>query len=69
MRNFDNTVWDRVREDSVLAGNFVKFSQNTTTKYHLLNTGTKYLAEASPFDSVWGFGLRADDPEARDPRW
>ena len=66
--NFDNAVWDRVREDSVLAGNLAKFSQNPTVKYHLLSTGSKSLAEASPFDPVWGIGLRADDPEARDPR-
>ena len=62
------TRFDRVREDAVLAGNFAKFSQNPTMKYHLLSTGTKNLAEASPFDPVWGIGLRADDPEARDPR-
>ena len=37
-------------------------------KYHLLRTGTKILAEASPFDPVWGIGVRADDPDARDPR-
>ena len=37
-------------------------------KYHLLSTGTKISAEANPFDPVWGIGLRADDPEARDPR-
>ena len=68
VRNFDNAVWDRVREDTVLVGNFAKFSQNPTMKYHLLSTGTKILAEASPFDPVWGIGLRADDPEARDSR-
>ena len=68
VRNFDNAVWDRVREDAVLAGNFAKFSQNPTMKHNLLSTGTKKLAEASPFDPVWGIGLRADDPEARDPR-
>ena len=68
VRNFDNAFWDRVREDAVLAGNFAKFSQNPTMKYHLLRTGTKILAEASPFDPVWGIGLRADDPEARDSR-
>ena len=67
MRNFDNAVWDRVREYAVGAGNFAKFSQNPTTKYHLLSTGTNVLAEAIPFDSVWGIGLRTDDPEARDP--
>ena len=68
MRNFDNAVWDCVREDDVLAGNFAKFSQNPTMKHHLLSTGTKRLAEASPFDPVWGIDLRADDPKARDPR-
>ena len=30
-------------------------------KHHLLSTGNKRLAEASPPDSVWGNGLRADD--------
>ena len=37
-------------------------------KQHLLSTGTKRLAEASRFDSVWGIGLWADDPEASNPR-
>ena len=50
VRNFDNAVWDCVREDDVLAGNFAKFSQNPTMKHHLLSTGTNVLAEASPFD-------------------
>ena len=67
VRNFDNAVWDRVREDTVRAGNFAKFSQNSTMEHHLLSTGTKNLAEASPFDPVWGIDLQADDPEARDP--
>ena len=62
MRNFDNAVWDFVREDAVLAGNFAKFSQNPTMKNHLLSAGANILAEASPFDLVWGIALRADDP-------
>ena len=40
---FDNAVWDRVREDAVLAGNFAKFSQNPTMKSHLLSAGTKHF--------------------------
>ena len=37
-------------------------------KQHLLSTGATFVfAEASPFDPVWGIGLRADDPEVQDP--
>ena len=68
VHKFDNAVWDSVREDAVIAGNFAKFSHNPTVKHHLLSTSTNILAEASPFDSAWGIGLRADNPEARDPR-
>ena len=68
VRNFDCATWDRVREDAVLAGTFAKFTQNPAMKQHLMSTGSKLLAEASPFDTVWGIGLRADDPEAQDPR-
>ena len=68
MRNFDDAVWDRVRDDAVLAGNFAKFSHNPTMKQHLLSTGTKFLAEDSPFYPVWGIGLREDDPEAHNSR-
>ena len=46
-----------------------KFSQNPAMKHHLLSSGTKNMAEGSPFGPRWGVGLRADDPEARNPRW
>ena len=63
-RNFDIVIWDRVREGAVLGGTFAKFSPNPTIKHHLLSTGTKRLAEASPIGPVWDIGIRADDPEA-----
>ena len=37
-------------------------------KRHLVSTGNKRLAEASPLDPVWRIGLRADDPRDNDPR-
>ena len=52
----------------VLSGNYTKFTQNPAMKHHLLSTGNKRLAEASPLDPVWGIGLREDDPQANDPR-
>ena len=70
VHNLDCATWDRVREAAVLAGSIAKFTQNPVMKQHLLSTGNKLLAEASPFDLMWGIGLRADDPEAKDPsRW
>ena len=68
MRNFETAIWDRFRENAILAGNFAKFSQNPIMKQHLLTTGTKRLAEASPFGPVRSIGLRADEPEASNPR-
>ena len=70
VRNFDTAVWDRKKQNPVLIGNYAKFTQNPAMKLHLLSTGNKHLAEASPPDPVGGIGLRADDPRARDPhKW
>ena len=70
VRNFDTAVWDRERQNAVLSGNYAKFTQNPAMKLHLLSTGNKRLAEASPLDPVSGIGLRADDPRAKDPhKW
>ena len=52
----------------MLSGNYAKLTQNPAMKHHLLSTGNKRLAEASPLDPVWGIGLRADDRRAKDPR-
>ena len=67
VRNFDSAVWDRQKQNAVLSGNYAKFTQNPAMKHHLLSTGNKRLAEASPLDPVWGIGLRADDPRAKGP--
>ena len=68
VRNFDSADWNREEQNAVLSGNYVKFTQNTAMKNHLLSTGNKLLAETSPLDPVWGIGIRADDPRADDPR-
>ena len=51
----------------MLSGNY-KFTQNPAMKHHLLSTGNKRLAEASPLYLVWGIGLRAENSRANDPR-
>ncbi|CAB1109084.1 unnamed protein product [Ectocarpus sp. CCAP 1310/34] len=44
--------------------------QNSELRNHLLGSGDKILAEASPYDRVWGIGPQADHPDARcTSRW
>ena len=66
--NFDSAAWDREKKHAVLSGKYARSTQNPAMKHHLLSTGNKRLAEASPMDPVWGIGLRADDLRAKGPR-
>jgi len=63
---FDEDTWNEVAVDIVTEGNFAKFSQNPEMKAWLLSTQDKILVEASPYDKVWGVGLREDDPRILD---
>lgn len=66
VRGFDDAVWKRERERIVLAGNRAKFTQNAELRAALLATRGTELVEASPYDRIWGIGLAATDPLARD---
>lgn len=70
VRGFDEAVWALFREGVVYAGNYARFGQNLDQRELLLATRGTTLVEASPHDRVWGIGLAADDPRARDrSRW
>ncbi|CAB1119356.1 unnamed protein product [Ectocarpus sp. CCAP 1310/34] len=66
VRPFDYAEWEHRREEIVLTGSYAKFARNHDMKHHLLETGTRLLAEASPFDRVWGIGMSACFPDASD---
>lgn len=65
---FDEETWSAHRVDLVVEGNVEKFGQNAALRRFLLDTGDRVLVEASPQDRIWGIGLGADHPDARDPR-
>ena len=57
IKNFNQQEWDENKFEIVIAGNFYKFTQNNTLRDILLNTKDEIIAEASPFDKIWGIGL------------
>lgn len=67
VRGFDAERWNAHREQIVLAGNRAKFTQNLELRAALLGTAGTELVEASPYDRIWGIGLGASDPRARNP--
>lgn len=64
---FKQEVWDKNCREIVVKGNAAKFSQNEELKAFLLNTNTRVLVEASPYDKIWGIGMGADDPRCENP--
>lgn len=60
---FDNKVWDRNKERIFKEILRDKFKQNNLRKL-MLETGEREFAEASPYDKIWGIGLRENHPDA-----
>jgi ribA/ribD-fused uncharacterized protein len=70
VRGFSEEVWSAHRVELVIAGNLAKFNQHPHLREYLLSTGASVLVEASPYDRVWGIGVRGSDPRAVDPaKW
>src|SRR3990167_7318325 len=65
VRGFDGRTWDAFKVKIVERGNLLKFLQNPNMLKELIET-TGILVEASPYDKIWGIGLRATDPGAND---
>ncbi len=66
---FDLKVWQDEDDNYmprcwniVWRGNMAKFSQNLGLLQQLLATKGTALAEASPYDRIWGIGLAEGDP-------
>jgi ribA/ribD-fused uncharacterized protein len=70
VKNWDENKWVNNREQIMFDGCLAKFSapENLTMKQMLLSTGDKRLAEASPYDKIWGIGMRDTAPGVNDPK-
>jgi len=66
VKNFDKYKWEAIARDVVYKANLAKFTQHEDGKKQLLGSGDKIIVEASPYDCIWGVGLRATDPKILD---
>ena len=59
--NYNDTVWNGMRQVVIYKGLLEKFRQNDNLKKSLLDTGDNMLAECAVKDCVWGIGLSMTD--------
>lgn len=70
VKGFRDDVWEKERFGIVVDATRYKAWSHPDLMADLLALQGKTVAEASPFDKVWGIGLDADHPDARNPeRW
>lgn len=70
IKNFHEDKWDKNKGNIVLFGNYLKFSQNSSLSEFLLQTNNDIIAEASPYDKIWGIGMKAGDININNPgKW
>lgn len=67
VRGFREDVWVANREIVMYKGCFQKFESNIELKKELLSTYPSTLVEASPYDKIWGIGMRSTDEGVDDP--
>lgn len=68
--NYDDKLWNGIRQIIVYEGLYQKFSQNEDIKIQLKNTKDSILAECAVNDLVWGIGLSMTDHNRFDPsKW
>lgn len=60
--NYDESMWNGIRQVVVYEGLLAKFSQNEELKGKLKATENSVLAECAVKDRIWGIGLSMKDP-------
>ena len=59
---YDDNVWNGIRQIIVYEGLLAKFYQNDALKQQLKSTGNAILAECAVKDKIWGIGVSMQDP-------
>jgi ribA/ribD-fused uncharacterized protein len=63
---YDDAVWGRARVACVTGGTVARAAADPAFRKALLATGSRTIVEGSPYDRIWGVGLKFDDPAILD---
>lgn len=66
--NYNETIWNGLRQIIVYNGLLAKFKQNEDLKEKLLSTKPNILAECAVSDKIWGIGLSMKDENRLDTK-
>lgn len=66
--NYDEHIWNGIRQIVVYEGLLAKFSQHEDLKNKLISTGEATLVECAVKDLIWGVGLSMKNPDRFDKR-
>lgn len=66
--NYNNSVWNGMRQIIIYKGLLEKFRQNDTLSKQLSDTSDAVLAECAVNDLIWGIGISMADPARNDIR-
>lgn len=66
VKNFRKDRWEENAKLIVYRANLAKFLQNADMLEWLITTAGTTLVEASPWDTIWGIGMGAEDPRCLD---
>ena len=61
VKNYDDIIWNGMRQLIVYEGLVAKFQQNEDLHQKLLHTNDAILAECAVQDRIWGIGLSMTD--------
>lgn len=67
VKNYSEDIWNNIREEVMYEGVKAKFEQDGLCNYCLLQYPNETYIEGSPFDKIWGVGIKYDDDKIFEP--
>jgi ribA/ribD-fused uncharacterized protein len=67
--NVNESVWQRERIRLLMTGNWLRFTQDSSLKAHLLATKSRELVEADPHDKYLGVGYDVASAPINRAKW